>query len=161
MASSGYVWNGRMDKFMARPHDEKRKAEKNNRATVEHVTRFGSAGELRTTPSDYARFLIEVINPEPADPFRLTGETRNEMVRPHVDVPGYPFRSSWALGWQILHLEEGDVICHGGDNEGFHSMAAASVATKSGFVVMTNGERGVEMIWRRLLKDLLTNFVLV
>jgi hypothetical protein len=42
---------------------------------------------------------------------------------------------------------------------GFHAMAVASVARKSGVVVMTNGESGYQMIQERLLKDLVTGFV--
>jgi hypothetical protein len=32
------------------------------------------------------------------------------MLRAHVDAPGQPIRSSWALGWQILHVDGKDVI---------------------------------------------------
>jgi len=162
MGSSGYVWNDTMEKLMARPHDSKGKPTNNNRATVEHVSRYGSAGELRTTATDYAKFLIEVIDPKPSDAFRLNSSNLKEMLRPQVDLPSrpdYPFRSSWALGWQILHSDQGDMICHTGDNEGFHAMAVASVARKSGVVVLTNGESGYQMIDKRLLKDLITSFV--
>lgn len=161
MRSSGYVWNDKLEKLMAHPHGVKGEPIKQNRATVEHVSRFGSAGELRTTPTDYAKFVIEVIDPKPPDAFRLKSDTVKEMLRPQVDIPvapDYPFRSSWALGWQILHTDKGDLICHGGDNEGFHAMHVASVSRKSGFVVMTNGENGYNMI-SKTLKDLVTSFV--
>jgi len=39
---------------------------------------------------------------------------------------------------------DGTVIGHGGDVEGSHSFAVASVSHRSGYVVMTNGENG----WR-------------
>ena len=161
MGSSGYVWNDKLEKLMAHPHGVKGELIKQNRATVEHVLRYGSAGELRTTPSDYAKFVIEVIDPKPPDAFRLKSDAVKEMLRPQVNVPvppDSPFRSSWALGWQILHTDNGDLICHGGDNDGFHAMHVASVNRKSGFVVMTNGEYGYKMI-SKTLKDLVTSFV--
>jgi CubicO group peptidase (beta-lactamase class C family) len=161
MGSSGYVWSDKMEKLMAHPHGVKGEPIQQNHATVEHVSRFGSAGELRTTPTDYAKFVIEVIDPKPPDAFRLKSDTVKEMLRPQVDLPvarDYPSRSSWALGWQILHTDHGDLISHGGDNEGFHAMHVASGNRKSGFVVMTNGENGYKMI-SQTLKDLVTSFV--
>ena len=161
MGLSGYVWNDKLEKLMAHPHGVKGEPIKQNHATVEHVSRYGSAGELRTTPSDYAKFVIEVIDPKPPDAFRLKSDTVKEMLRPQVGVfvaPDYPFRSSWALGWQILHTDNGDLICHGGDNDGFHAMHVASVDRKSGFVVMTNGEYGYKMI-SKTVKDLVASFV--
>jgi len=160
MGSSGYVWSDKLEKLMAHPHGVKGEPLQQDHATVEHISRFGSAGGLCATPTDYAKFVIEVIDPKPPDAFRLKSGTVKEMLRPQVDVPIAlgPFRSSWALGWQILHTDNGDLICHGGDNEGFHAMHVASVNRKSGFVLMTNGENGYDMISKNL-KDLVTSFV--
>jgi CubicO group peptidase (beta-lactamase class C family) len=162
MTSSGYVCTEAIGKKMARPHDKNGLALPMRRSSAVDVARYGSAGALLTTATDYAKFLIEVIDPKPSDNCRLNAASRKEMLRPQVEAPtppGYPFRSSWALGWQVLHLERGDVHCHGGDNEGFHSMSATSLTRRSGFVVMNNGESGYEMIQTHLLKDLIDQFV--
>ena len=45
---------------------------------------YGVAGGLCTTPTDYAKFLIEVIDPKPSDAFRLKKESLEEMLRPQV-----------------------------------------------------------------------------
>jgi thiamine pyrophosphate-dependent acetolactate synthase large subunit-like protein len=107
-----------------------------------------------------------VMAPRPADNYRLSGASRSEMLRPQIDLPPNDFindgrllKMSWALGWQVLHLDSGDVHCHAGDNEGFHSMGAMSLARRSGVVVMNNGERGYQMIQSRLMKYLLERFV--
>jgi CubicO group peptidase (beta-lactamase class C family) len=76
------------------------------------TARHGAAGGLSTTATDYARFLIEVLDPRPADAFRLTETSRDEMIRPQVKVDD---GSSWALGWQILHHTTGDLLSHGGE----------------------------------------------
>ena len=81
------------------------------------------------------------------------------MLKPHIDAGSSPFRSSWALGWQIWHLDDGDVVAHGGDFDGWHSQAAFSAERKSGFVILTNGEGGLQMIWNELLNRLLSEFV--
>jgi CubicO group peptidase (beta-lactamase class C family) len=160
MTASGYVWTEEIGKKMARPHDTSGRPLPVRKSSAVDVARFGAAGSLLSTATDYAKFLIEVIDPRPADNYRLNAASRAEMLRPQVDVPSGPFPLSWALGWEILHMDKGDVIGHGGDIEGFHSQSAFSTATKSGYVIMTNGEGGYEMISKRLLNDLNEKFVL-
>jgi hypothetical protein len=89
------------------------------------------------------------------------------MVRPVVRVPdetapvaGDPRGTSWGLGWQVFPTSDGNVIAHGGDVEGSHSFAVASVSHRSAYVVMTNGENGWklthQMITRNEMSRLLT-----
>ena len=157
MDSSGYAWNDTFEKRMARPHDPKGSPTENNRATTAHVARFGAAGELRTTPTDFAKFLIELIEPKNSDEFRLTKGSLKEMLRPQVKASD-DSSTSWALGWQIQHSEKRDYIVHGGDNYGFHSFSAASVDAKSGYVMMTNGENGSEVL-KKVMIGLLNPFL--
>jgi CubicO group peptidase (beta-lactamase class C family) len=140
---------------MARPHDQKGNPFDNNKPTEKDLERYAAAGELRTTPTDYAKFLIEVINPKESDAFRLSEKSLKEMLRPQVKVAD---SSSWALGWQIQHTEKGDLIMHGGDNKGFHSLVLASVERKTGCIVMTNGESGNKVIWKLILGENMQRF---
>jgi CubicO group peptidase (beta-lactamase class C family) len=151
MKSSIYLWNDKLTPRIARGHDENGKPIDHKPPTVEAVTRYGSAGALLTTADDYVKFLAEVIHPKPADKFRLKPETISEMLRPHIKLEGGRYPASWALGWQIFHNDNRDFIYHGGDNKGFHCCAVASVPGQSGFVAMTNGEKGPE-----ILKNILT-----
>ncbi len=153
MASSGYAWNDTFENHAARPHNRNGRPFENSKPTATHLARYGAAGELRTTPTDYAKFLIEVIDPKGSDAFRLTKKSLEEMLRPQVKV-GDEYSSSWALGWQIQHSEKRNFIMHGGDNKGFHAFAAALVDGKSGYVMMTNGENG-----SAVLKNLMTGFL--
>jgi hypothetical protein len=65
------------------------------------------------------------------------------MIRPQVKVND---ASSWALGWQILHQKQGNLLSHGGDNPGFKAFALASAERKAGYVILTNGDNGTEII---------------
>src|SRR4029453_9386646 len=94
--SSGYLYRP----GMARPHDEKGVMLANRKATPVDAARYGSAGGLHTTPSDYAKFLIEIVNPKPADSSRLSAKSLTEMVRPQVKIKE---SLSWGLGWAIEH----------------------------------------------------------
>jgi CubicO group peptidase (beta-lactamase class C family) len=138
MASSGYLWNDTIEAHMARGHDEEGKPSVISRKpTGASVARYGMVGGLCTTPTDYSRFLIEVISPKPSDVFRLKRESLEEMLRPQVKRTA---DSSWALGWEINHTEKGNFLRHGGGNPGYSCFVAASLERKSGYVIMTNGE---------------------
>ena len=52
-----------------------------------------------------------------------------------------------------------DFIYHGGDNERFHRAAVASVAGKSGFVAMTNGENGSAVLTKLITDNLMQDFL--
>jgi CubicO group peptidase (beta-lactamase class C family) len=143
MRSSGYVWNDAYADRYAAPHDGKGNVVPQAHPTATEAVRYGSAGGLFTTATEYAQFLAEVVNPQPADAFRLTSGGRDEMIRPQVRVDD---SSSWALGWRIVHGKGGDLITHGGENVGFQNFIAASIQRKAGYVILSNGDNGIEII---------------
>ena len=159
MASSGYLWNDTMENHMAPGHDaEGKPTGLNRKPTGPAVARYAAAGGLCTTPTDYARFLIEVVDPKPSDAFRLKKETLQEMLRPQVKRNS---QSSWALGWEINHTESGDFLRHGGGNPGFSCFVAASVERKSGYVIMTNSENNgyLGVIAKLITGEILPRFI--
>jgi CubicO group peptidase (beta-lactamase class C family) len=158
MTSSGYVWNGMFEQQMALPHDRGGKPLPRKRSSAEDVARYGSSGALLTTPTDYARFLIEVIAPKTSDRFRLEPKAREEMLRPAITLEG-PRGGAWAMGWSLPPSPKGRLIAHGGDNEGFHSWAVASLDRKCGFVLMTNGESGGEWLLKLITGEVMQPFV--
>ena len=142
MASSGLLLDPALSDRAARGHREDGHPTGRPPATPITAARYGAAGGLLTTVADYARFLVEVLDPKPQDDARLGGQTRSEMLRPQVKVTN---DSSWALGWQILHQPTGDVIAHSGDNPGFKAFTLASVPRKTGYVFMMNGDNAGEI----------------
>jgi CubicO group peptidase (beta-lactamase class C family) len=148
MTSGGYAWNDMFAARAARPHDEKGRPEDNRKGTAADVARYAAAGALQSTPTDYAKFFLEVLAPKPADAFRLTAASVKEMCRPQVKED-----TAWGsrgLGWQLVDSKDGVIIQHGGDNRGFHAFAAGSVEGRFGIVVMTNGENGPTLMGRFL-----------
>jgi CubicO group peptidase (beta-lactamase class C family) len=147
MTSSGYLHRD----GMAQPHDDKGRFIPGRVTTAIDAARYGSAGALHSTVTDYAKFLIEVIDPKPADAYRLNAASHREMLRPQVKLTD---TMSWALGWVIeQHPGMGDMISHSGDNPGFKAMTAASTARGSALVMVTNGDRGFDDIIRPLLRS--------
>jgi CubicO group peptidase (beta-lactamase class C family) len=143
MVSSGYAANETDKRHEATGHDRDANPFQKRKPSGPGIARYAAVGALLTTPTDYAKLMIEVLNPQEPDNFRLSKETISEMLRPHVKVVNGPYTSSWGLGWQI---QDNGLINHGGDNQGFHCHAIASPKTKSGFVVMTNGDNGPKVI---------------
>jgi CubicO group peptidase (beta-lactamase class C family) len=138
MTSSGYFWNDTIERHMARGHlPDGKRSEMRRKPSGPAVARYGMVGGLCTTPTDYAKFLIELIDPKPSDAFRLSEKSRAEMLRPQIRSGP---RSHWALGWEVEHTETGDVIRHGGGNPGYACIVVASIEHKTGYVIMTNAE---------------------
>jgi CubicO group peptidase (beta-lactamase class C family) len=156
MASSGYVWNDTFRRCAARGHDSEGKPGAWRRSGATDAARYGAAGGLYTTPTDYARFLTAVINPRPSNAFRLKKAGLEEMLRPQVKIND---SISQALGWQVRHAEKGDLVMHGGGNPGFSCFIVGSVANKSGLVAMTNADNGYRAIDNLLRGDIIHQFL--
>ena len=122
---------------MARPYDRKGTMIADEKATAIEAARYGSAGGLHTTPSDYAKFLVEVMKPKPSDAYRPNAASLREMLRPQIKVSD---ALSWGLGWAIEHTKAGDIMAHSGDNPGYKALTVASVRRQAGFIIMTNGD---------------------
>jgi len=144
MRSSGYLWNVDYETRAAQGHDVDGHMRKpRRRASAVDTARYAAAGGLHTTATEYANFLIEVLEAKPPDAYRLGRQMRDEMIRPHVKVDA---TSSWALGWQVFHGKTGDVISHGGDNPGFKAFVVASVPRRAAWAIFMNGDNAGPII---------------
>lgn len=105
-----------------------------------HVYPEQEAAGLWTTPSDLARFAIEVqkaIRGPKGDV--LTQASAREMLTPIGTGP-------FAVGLQIEKRGEGWYFMHGGSNWGFRCNLLAHTRKGYGVVIMTNGDAGGAVI---------------
>lgn len=105
-----------------------------------------SAG-LYTTANDYAKFLIEIIQPTTKDQFHLSEKMTTEMLKPGVKVSD---KISWGLGWGIEHDDAEGAFWHWGDWGIFRNFAMAYRKQKSGVVVLTNSFHGPK-VYREII----------
>jgi CubicO group peptidase (beta-lactamase class C family) len=144
MTSSRIVWDDKAyARRLARRHDKngtpivepakiETAAEK-----AEGLATYGAAAALHTTPGDYAKFLIEIVDPKPADAFRLNERSRRDYLRPQFKRDEM---TSSGLGWVIGQHGALTVFNHAGSASGWYCESYASVGRKAGIVIMTNGD---------------------
>ncbi len=101
-----------------------------------HVYPEMAAAGLWTTPTDLARFAIEVQKSARGESNRVLSR---EMVREMLTPVGV---GDFAVGFSLSKEGEGWYFRHGGSNWGFRGNLMAHTVKGYGFAIMTNANRG-------------------
>ncbi len=105
-----------------------------------HVYPEQAAAGLWTTPSDLARFLIEVQ-------LSVRGESNRVLDRSHAREMITPVGvGNFAVGFGLQRNGAGWYFGHGGSNWGFRGDVVAHVSNGYGLTQMTNGDRGGQLM---------------
>ncbi len=163
MRNSSFDWNERYEKTAAQGHNEagermpgKNFYERYRSFSPDQKERIrelqpedaapSAAFSLTSTPSDYARYMIEIMQPSPRDGSRLSEKTLAEMLKPQAKVTD---AISWGLGWGLEHNPDGDVFWHWGNATTLQHFAVGYKRQGMGIIIMTNSSNGL-----RLCKEL-------
>jgi CubicO group peptidase (beta-lactamase class C family) len=120
------------DRNAARAHS----GEGTSRGPKWHVYPEMAAAGLWTTPSDLARFAIEVQRSAMGQSNRVLNRTTvQEMLSP-VGVGDY------AVGFSLSKIGQGWYFSHGGSNWGFRAILLAHKIKGYGLAIMTNADQG-------------------
>jgi CubicO group peptidase (beta-lactamase class C family) len=142
MASSRFVWDDEAyTRRVARGHDKDGTAIVEPPQTAaqksEGLATYGAAAMLQTTPGDYAKFLLEIVDPKPADAFRLNERSWRDYLRPQFKRDEI---TSSGLGWVVGQFGALTFFTHAGSAPGWQCESYASVGRKAGIVILTNGD---------------------
>ena len=114
-----------------------------------HVYPETAAAALWTTPSDYARFLIELQ-------LSLRGESNKVLTRESTELLVTEVMDSYGLGIGLRAIRGEKYIWHAGANDGFRGGMLAHPLLGYGLVVLTNSDNGdalteavIELVGRR------------
>ncbi|MEM7129885.1 MAG: serine hydrolase domain-containing protein [Chloroflexota bacterium] len=157
MTQSTYLWSEEYVEPIATGHNRESEPAKKF-----YPKSMWSAASLHTTPSDYARFLVAMMDPKANPTASLSSEITELMLTPQVSVndsapwhEDWPKETitidesvSWGLGWGIQHSAQGDSFWHWGDNFTFRAFAVGYREEGVGVVIMTNNPTRYELFGR-------------
>lgn len=138
MDRSSYLWQDRYPENYAHGHDKEGKPR-----NYGYYTDGNTAFSLYTTPVDYARYLIVMMDAAPEEDFQLQLGTIDRMLTIQSQRgPDYYYGLGWAIGGPPGRR----YVFHGGSNgSGFRCHARFYRGDGSGIVVMTNAIDGAAL----------------
>jgi CubicO group peptidase (beta-lactamase class C family) len=146
MARSSLIWNAALERNRAFPHDAFGRPALGHKPGEANV-----AWTLQTSASDYARFLIAVLEGK-----GLKAETTALWLQPRVEVrhkgiqaldpPDADMRTgvAWGLGWG-LELDTRRFF-HWGNNGPFTAFTLGSITRRDAVAVFTNSASGLSIM---------------
>jgi CubicO group peptidase (beta-lactamase class C family) len=115
------------------------------------VDKFSAANMVYSTPSDYSRFLIEVM-----DGAGLTSAIHAERSGMQVDQDFKPCTAAWSvgcpdkvgfgLGWEIVKIKGKTFWMHTGRDPGVFTVSFFDPIARTGTIIFTNSENGAEVV---------------
>ena len=147
MTDSGYVWIPEYETRAAYGHTSGGSVAERRKPTVATVA------TLHTTPQDYARFVVAIMNGTGLKP-----ATYRAMLTPQVQLDEGCFTCltntsgkmskslSWGLGWALQKTTRGMAFWHWGENNGEFQNFAIGYPNGDGVVVFTNSGNGFSIM---------------
>jgi CubicO group peptidase (beta-lactamase class C family) len=143
MKSSSYIWQPAYDSLKVYGHNwmEQPKAKRDKPA------RGKACCSLQTTPVDYAKFVIAVMNAK-----LVQNGIWKEMLQPQIKVSDQFPALFWGLGWGLEKSADGEAFWHWGDGGDSKDYIKANLKTKNAVVFFANSENG-QFFTREILDD--------
>jgi CubicO group peptidase (beta-lactamase class C family) len=107
-----------------------------------------SAADLvYTTPSDYAKFIISILNHTAVTPAVFAERSRIQFSEKDKMCAGdkastCPDDVGFGLSWQVARFGDDAYLMHTGNDEGVTTLAYINLATRSATIVFTNSANG-------------------
>ena len=157
MQNSSYEWNEKYEKTAAKGHNEagervpgKNFYERYRGFSAEQKARIrdlqpedaapSAAFSLTSTATDYARFMIEIIESSQNNRSHVPETLMAEMLKPQAKVTD---AIAWGLGWGLELRANGEAFWHWGNASTLQHFVVGQKKQGSGVVIMTNSANGL------------------
>ncbi|WP_460926113.1 serine hydrolase domain-containing protein [Spirosoma agri] len=141
MTKSGFVWKPSFAANVAQPHNESGETEPKYKPQQANM-----AYSMHTTASDYARFILAIVNNKGLKP-----ATVDQMLSPQSQLPKRFADSTtlapdlfWGLGFGLERTPKATYFWHWGDNGAFKCYVAANRSRKDAVIYFANGSNGLD-----------------
>ena len=106
-----------------------------------HDLLVNSAGGLLMTASDYAKFMLLMMDRRGRAGWEISDANRRAMLTPQLDVRGSDI--SRGLGWELERSSAGTLFQHSGSNYGiFKTLGVGDARNGRAIVIFTNAANG-------------------
>lgn len=158
MTRSALIWLDAFESDAAVGHDMEGKVIRTPEGEIPRMTAPNAAYSMYTTPSDFAKFMLAMLEKSFLNRLMLAPQVNVSVRAPwaktdpddvHETVPDV----LWGLGWGLQ--KHGDEIgfWHWGDNSVFQCFVLGFPQRSAGIVVMSNGEGG-RWVYERLITQI-------
>lgn len=106
-----------------------------------HGLLVNTAGGLLTTASDYAKFMVLMMDRPKRAAWEISDTARQAMLTPRLEIRGRDI--SRALGWELEQSPSGMLFQHSGSNYGiFKTLGVGDARNGRAIIVFTNAANG-------------------
>lgn len=106
-----------------------------------HGLLVNTAGGLLTTASDYAKFMVLIMDRSHRAEWEISDTARQAMLTPRLEIRGRDITR--ALGWELEQSPAGPLFQHSGSNYGiFKTLGVGDARRGRAIVVLTNAANG-------------------
>lgn len=127
------------------------------RLPTRDLKEIAPAGGINSSARDMAQWIRFMLDGGSINGKRLVSEAAfAELIKPQMKISG---KMNYGLGWFLQDWNGLKVVQHGGNIDGFNSLAAMIPEKKIGFVLLTNvsgsslGGELMQIVWENLIGD--------
>lgn len=110
---------------------------------------YNAADLVYTTARDYAAFMVAVMNARGLTP-GIAAQQRTIQVATanscRQGAFGCPLAVGFGLGWEVVRFSDDVILDHDGSDDGYKTYCYLSLTHRTGVVILTNGDGGMDLV---------------
>jgi CubicO group peptidase (beta-lactamase class C family) len=110
---------------------------------------YNAADLVYSTARDYAAFMIAVMNAKGLTPEIALQQQTIQVATPNAcqqGTLGCPLAVGFGLGWEVVRFSDDVILDHDGSDDGYKTYCYLSLTHRTGVVILTNGDAGMDVV---------------